>query len=92
MNIWSVYNKAHLINCIDVQNWHDLQYDTNLAIDDFHKLRDEEVFHFYNSLISNNKSILVTVDVNSNFKIKLKDLQSRFKSFTSSIIEDRDVS
>ena len=89
LNIWSVYNKSHLINCIDVQNWNDLSYDTNLAIDDFHKLRDEEgFFHFYNSLVSNNKSILVTVDVNSNFKIKLKDLQSRFKSFTSSIIED----
>ena len=33
-------------------------------------------------------AILVTVDINSNFKIKLKDLNSRFKSFTPSKIED----
>ncbi len=89
LNIWSVYNNAHLINCIDVQNWKDLSFNNNFAIDDFHKLKDEEgFFHFYNSLISKNKSILVTVDVNSNFKIKLKDLNSRFKSFTASKIED----
>ena len=31
---------------------------------------------------------MVSVDINSNFEIKLKDLNSRFKSFTSSKIEN----
>ncbi len=89
LNIWSSYNNAHLINCIDVQSWNDLSLNNNVAIDDFHMLRDEEgFFHFYNSLTLQNRTILVTVDVNSNFKIELKDLDSRFKSFTSSKIED----
>ena len=47
-----------------------------------------QLFHFYNSLMSQKKTILVTVDINSNFEIKLKDLNSRFKSFTSSKIEN----
>ena len=89
LNIWSSYNNAHLINCSDVQSWNDLSFNNNIAIDDFHKLKDEEgFFHFYNSLMLQKYAILVTVDINSNFKIKLKDLNSRFKSFTSSKIED----
>ena len=89
LNIWSGYNNANLINCLDVQNWNDISFNTNIAIDDFHNLKDEEgFFHFYNSLVLEKKTILVTVDINSNFEIKLKDLNSRFKSFTSSKIEN----
>ena len=67
-----------------MQSWNDISFNTNIAIDDFHNLKDEEgFFHFYNSLILEKKTILVTVDINSNFGIKLKDLNSRFKSFTS---------
>ena len=89
LNIWSAYNKAQKINCLEVQNWNALSINSNIAIDDFHDLKDEKgFFHFYNNLVLEKKSILVTVDINSNFQIKLKDLYSRFNSFTSSKIED----
>ena len=89
LNIWSVYNNAKLVNCLDIQNWSKLSFKNNIAIDNFHKLKDEEGFlHFYNRLIIEKKFILVTVDINSNFQIRLKDLHSRFNSFTSSKIED----
>ena len=89
LNIWSVYNDANLVNCSDIQNWNKLSFKNNIAIDNFHKLKDEEGFlHFYNRLIIEKNFILVTVDINSNFQIRLKDLYSRFNSFSSSKIED----
>ena len=52
LNIWSVYNNALLINCLEIQNWNAVSIKNNIAIDDFHNLYDEEgFFHFYNNLI-----------------------------------------
>ena len=36
-----------------MQSWNDISLNTNIAIDDFHNLKDEEgFFHFYNFSLS----------------------------------------
>ena len=48
---------------------------------------DEEIFfHIYNQAFNNKKSILITLDKDKFKKINLKDLKSRFNSFSSAII------
>ena len=89
LNIWLHYNNAKLIDCSEIKNWKEIATDQNVALDNFHNLKNEEdFFHFYNNLIKNKKYLLVSVCENSNFYIKLNDLRSRFMSFTSAKIED----
>ena len=89
LNIWLHYNNAKLIDCSEIKNWKEIATDQNVALDNFHNLKNEEdFFHFYNNLIQNKKYLLVSVCENSNFYIKLNDLRSRFMSFTSAKIED----
>ena len=38
------YNDANLINCLEVQSWNDIPFNNNIAIQDFHNLKDEEAF------------------------------------------------
>ena len=89
LNIWLHYNNGKLIDCSKIKNWKEIATDQNVAIDDFHNLKNEEdFFHFYNNLVLNKNFLLVSVCENSNFYIELKDLRSRFMAFTSAKIED----
>ena len=47
----------------------------------------KRVFFYFLTVYFEKKTILVTVDINSNFEIKLKDLKSSL-NFTSSKIEN----
>ena len=71
-----------------------IEKNNGLALADFvsiHLPLNEDTKNFISQTeldLMKKKTILVTVDINSNFEIKLKDLNSRFKSFTSSKIEN----
>ncbi len=93
LKIWAANNNAIFLNCDEVSKWKNLSEKYSYAIDDFHHLKFEkenDFFHFYNNLVLNKFKILCSVDIDTDFKISLNDLSSRFNSFTSSFIDDPD--
>tara|TARA_B100000989_G_scaffold232933_1_gene179695 strand:+ start:181 stop:834 length:654 start_codon:yes stop_codon:yes gene_type:complete len=93
LKIWAANNNATFLDCTEVSNWKNLSSSSNYAIDDFHHLKVEkenDFFHFYNNLVLRKFKILCSVDTDTDFKISLNDLSTRFNSFTSSFIDDPD--
>ena len=93
LNIWSSYNSATLFNCEEINDWNLIISNKNIAIDNFHLLKSDdepEFLQFYNKLVMNKSKILVAIDPSKYKKIVLKDLESRFNSFTSARINDLD--
>ena len=80
LSIWKEKNNALLFhnNLTEI-----IQLNKNIAIDDlFQNFSEEDAFHIINHCKLYNLKILVTSSVNlNNFNFKLKDLQSRLRSF-----------
>ena len=92
-NIWKKNSNANIYNLEDNLPLSCIDTKENFVIDNFHNLSeiDEEIFfHIYNQTFNNKKSILITLDRNKFNKINLKDLESRFNSFSSAIINPPD--
>ena len=92
-SIWR--DKSHA-NIYDLDNSFlesDVDTKENMVIENFHNLsiNDEELFfHIYNRTFSNKKNILITLNKDKFRNIKLKDLESRFNSFSSAKINPPD--
>ena len=92
-NIWKESINANIYN-LDVNlTFSDINTNENFVLDNFHNLsreNEENFFHVYNRTFSNKKNILITLDKNKFKKINLKDLESRFNSFSSATIKAPD--
>ena len=79
-NIWKKNNNAEIYR----DNFYDLlKIKSNLLIDDFTEIIDQEkLFHLINHCILNNSKILIisSTDINK-IEVKTKDLLSRIRSF-----------
>ena len=94
-NIWKENSNANIYNLEDASLLSNIDTKENFVLDNFHNLskNDEEIFfHIYNQTFNSNKSILITLDKNKFNKINLKDLESRFNSFSSATIYPPDDS
>ncbi len=92
-NIWKDKSKANIYDLDINYSLSDIDTKESFVLDNFHDLSvdDEELFlHIYNRTISNQKNILITVNKKKFRRIKLKDLESRFNSFSSATIEPPD--
>ncbi len=92
-NIWKEKAKANIYDLGNKFLLKNIDTNINFVLDNFHNLSkdDEETFfHIYNRTISNRKNILITLDKNRFRKINLKDLESRFNSFSSATIKPPD--
>jgi len=88
-NIWKKNSNANIYNLEDNLSLPCIDTKQNFVLDNFHNLseNDEEIFfHIYNQTFNNKKSILITLDRSKFNKINLKDLESRFNSFSSAAI------
>ena len=88
-NIWKKNSNANIYDLEDNLSLSCIDTKQNFVLDNFHNLseNDEEIFfHIYNQTFNNKKSILITLDRNKFNKINLKDLESRFNSFSSAVI------
>ncbi len=88
-NVWKEKSNANIYN-LDIDfPLSEINTKENFVLDNFHNLSgdDEEIFfHIYNRTLFNKKNILITLDKNKFKNIKLKDLESRFNSFSSATI------
>ena len=92
-NIWKENSNANVYNLDKNFLPSNINSKENFVLDNFHNLNenDEETFfHIYNQTFNNKKSILITIDKNKFNKINLKDLESRFNSFSSATINPPD--
>tara|TARA_B100001029_G_C15055571_1_gene454087 strand:- start:412 stop:1065 length:654 start_codon:yes stop_codon:yes gene_type:complete len=92
-NIWSKNIKANIYDLNKDLIFSEIDTNENFVIDNFHNLskeNEENFFHIYNRTISNKKNILILLDKNKFKKISLKDLESRFNSFSSATIKAPD--
>ena len=92
-NIWKKNSNANIYNLENSLSLSNIDTNENLVLDNFHNLsiNDEEMFfHIYNQTFNNKKSILITLDKSKFNKINLKDLESRFNSFSSATINPPD--
>jgi len=92
-NIWKENSNANVYNLDKNFLLSNINSKENFVLDNFHNLHenDEETFfHIYNQTFNNKKSILITIDKNKFNKINLKDLESRFNSFSSATINPPD--
>ena len=88
-NIWKENSKANIYNLEDSLLLSNIDTKENFVLDNFHSLSEndeEDFFHIYNQTFNNKKSILITLDKDKFKKINLKDLESRFNSFSSATI------
>ena len=92
-NIWKENSNANIYNLEDDLLLSNIDTKKNFVLDNFHNLseNDEEIFfHIYNQTFNNKKNILITLDKSKFNKINLKDLESRFNSFSSATINPPD--
>ena len=92
-NIWKENSNANIYNLEDDLLLSNINTKKNFVLDNFHNLseNDEEIFfHIYNQTLNNKKNILITLDKSKFNKINLKDLESRFNSFSSATINPPD--
>ena len=92
-NIWKENSNANIYNLEDDLLLSNIDTKKDFVLDNFHNLsaNDEEIFfHIYNQTLNNKKNILITLDKSKFNKINLKDLESRFNSFSSATINPPD--
>tara|TARA_B100000965_G_scaffold405653_1_gene440584 strand:+ start:1649 stop:2302 length:654 start_codon:yes stop_codon:yes gene_type:complete len=92
-NIWKENSNANIYNLEDDLLLSNIDTKKDFVLDNFHNLsaNDEEIFfHIYNQTFNNKKNILITLDKSKFNKINLKDLESRFNSFSSATINPPD--
>tara|TARA_B100000579_G_C22591170_1_gene738129 strand:- start:97 stop:750 length:654 start_codon:yes stop_codon:yes gene_type:complete len=92
-NIWKETSNANIYNLEDDFSLSSIDTKKNFVLDNFHNLSridEENFFHIYNQTFNNKKNILITLDKNKLNKISLKDLESRFNSFSSATINPPD--
>tara|TARA_B100001778_G_C18339040_1_gene516612 strand:- start:13 stop:666 length:654 start_codon:yes stop_codon:yes gene_type:complete len=92
-NIWKKIANASIYNLKDDFLLSNINTKENFVLDNFHHLseHDEETFfHIYNQTLNNKKTVMITVDKNKFNRINLKDLKSRFNSFSSATINPPD--
>jgi len=92
-NIWKETSNANIYNLEDDFSLSSIDTKKNFVLDNFHnlsKIDEENFFHIYNQTFNNKKNILITLDKNKLNKISLKDLESRFNSFSSATINPPD--
>ena len=92
-NIWKENSNANIYNLENDLLLSNIDTKKDFVLDNFHNLsaNDEEIFfHIYNQTFNNKKNILITLDKSKFNKINLKDLESRFNSFSSATINPPD--
>ena len=92
-NIWMKKTSANFYDLNLKFNISTLNTEENIILDNFHSLSDNDeelLFHAYNRVVANNKSLLILLDHDKFKEIKLKDLRSRFNSFSSAKIKSPD--
>lgn len=92
-NIWKEKSNAKIYDLNVKFSLSEINTKENFVVDNFNNLSesDEEIFfHIYNRTVSNKKNVLITLDKTKFKNIKLKDLKSRFNSFSSATIKPPD--
>ncbi|MGI4775820.1 MAG: HdaA/DnaA family protein [Janthinobacterium lividum] len=87
--IWQNRSKAYLLNKEEIFDSKALYSNCSFIMEDIEQWEEKQLFHYFNWISTNNKSLLLTTSNNiSNFK--LNDLSSRINSLTHIEIEAPD--